>query len=159
MARNEMHQRIRVKFEIQRFSCDPSEITAALDLKPTQTWLKGDDTMPYLNRKKDHNWKGAKYNYWGIESGVSSSEDVETHLHALIKKIHPKLAQIQSLDSTYHKRIWISAHYYTDNNPGLSLESQLLQELAELKIDMDMESWCPNLSDKDADEYMKKTEY
>ena len=117
-------------FFVADFECNPSEITKALELEPTEVTLKG---QPLTNGRP------RKRSSWKVHSSLSREEPFQdAHLSNLVEKLLPKKQQIKEIASKFSVGI-NCVGYYKNVHPGFHLNKALIAQCAELNLDIDFD--------------------
>jgi len=121
-------------FYVSDFDGDASEITRKLELKPTETWHKGDAWLPVKTRP---------FSRWKIHSFVDRSEIfLDAHIESVLDIIEPKQTQILELRAQGCTIGINCVGYYYDAHPGFNLSAKLLSRLAAFSLDVDFDLYC-----------------
>lgn len=127
-----MPPRVRVIMKLTGFDFPPERISGALQLAPSDTWVKG-EVIGRSIRKHE-------VNGWALESCLSEEQDPEAHILHLAGLISPERilevrASAQALELEFAVVIEMS-----DTTPPLGLSVDTIRRLSGLgaSIDVDM---------------------
>jgi hypothetical protein len=120
-------------FYVTNFEGDASEISKQLQLIPTETRHKGDTINAYRQRSRSD---------WHLHSPLPRTENAQdSHLKALLELLESKREQVLKVCSMYDCGI-SCVGYYTDENPGFHLDSDLISRLASFGLSVDFDLYC-----------------
>lgn len=121
---------ISIKFIIWDFECPADEITSYTGVKPTEVWIKGETRL--IGRIKHERIN--KHNAWILKSELPQSSDPDKHLENILKKIRSNKEKFINLTNKYDAELSFGI-YFKHCNPGITLDKDILKELAELNIE------------------------
>ncbi len=134
-----MH-RLSFFFKILEFDNDPSEITALLEIEPTEYWLKGSWSNKNTYIHKENGWKIEKI--FKISRRRILDKVFVDNLTILLKLIEPKKKIIKELSEKYYVELTIGL--LIDENSSLSppwiyFSKEHLELLAEIGCNIDFD--------------------
>ncbi len=126
-----MNPTMIVEFCITGLGITPEEITHALGIAPTKTWLLGDSIQKTALRRK--------HNGWCVSTGaeVISFEDTTQHLLGLLL---PREKAINELCSRHdlHREL-ACAIYLVDETPEVNFSKDVISGLSRLGATLDID--------------------
>lgn len=121
--------RITVSLVVSRFSCSPEEVTRTLGTDPTDTWIVGDLIREPDIRKKSNGWR--------LASPLDENSHLEPHLRWLLDRLSPGADAGLGMDD---RSVDISCSVIiTDRAPSLTVPSDVMERLAQLGADLDID--------------------
>lgn len=123
-----MRQEVKITF----LGHDPNEITAFLELEPTEIRLKGQRSEGGATWQRDH---------WLLSSGVSEGDLVaERHFDALLQKLATSWQRLK----TFSKRVKPTVHWTIkigadEETPASCLSARILERLSEIQANLDVD--------------------
>lgn len=112
-----------------------SDITQIIGISPSHTFAKGDNIPSRPGKTRDHS-------NWELHSPLPRNVTfIDSHLKALMELLERKKEIIKNLQTEYETGI-NCVGYYTNSNPGFHLNKHLVQQLAELNLDIDFDLYC-----------------
>ena len=114
---------VMVEFNLYGDNFDPDIITKALDLNPSETYLKGDKIKEGKNIRKD--------TAWSINTGYEESYDINDQLHKICILLKGKEEELVLLKKKYFLEIlfMIVIKIENDEKPGIYLEKSFISLL------------------------------
>jgi hypothetical protein len=124
-------------FWIEGFKCEPSEITALLQLEPSETRKAGDLIQRRFERAGErHYWPKS---WWSFRSTLPIDEIYQAaHVENLLDSIEPRSAELLELKKTCEIGI-NCVGYYWNSNPGFHLSADLIRRCARLDLGIDFD--------------------
>ena len=122
---------------IEGFECDPSEITALIQLAPTETRKAGDLIQGRFERTgQRHYWPKSA---WKLRSSLSEDTTFQdSHITNILDAIEPQAAVLRELQTTCETGI-NCVGYYWNSNPGFHLSANLIGRCARLGLSIDFD--------------------
>ena len=118
----------RTYFGVFNFGADPSVVTDALGLEPTQSWEKG-QPGPAGSRRTHDRW----------ELRVAESGDFETQIASLLELLEARADAIRAAVMRWDTGIVCVGNYTSDHNPGVHLHADLIRRIADLDLSIDFD--------------------
>ena len=117
----------------------PTKITELLEIKPTETWLRGtpiSQTSGVLRRTSG----------WKILSPLAGKKGPEEQVDALIKVVKTRISRFRKLP--HSTRIDLSCAIYAedDSQRVFSFSKQAIRVLAEIGASINVAYYCPAVS-------------
>ena len=126
---------IMVEFSIYGDAFDPQYITNLLDIKPTQTWVKGEGASwnPQIKRKETG---------WSFSTGYIDTLYLEEPMRLLLLKFKAKTHVIREAQKKYklNCKIEVVVNIINNEAPGLVLDAEALafaHDIGSTMIDID----------------------
>jgi hypothetical protein len=123
---------------ISGFDVPPDEITEKLGVEPTEVRVKGEERIVgkvspkiIVNRE----------NLWTLKSGLPKSAPLEKHVESLLKVIVPSKKNFIEISKECEVQFNCAVYYY-EANPGISLEKNILKEIAEFNLPLYLDIYC-----------------
>jgi hypothetical protein len=141
---------IRCWFEVESRHPDPSTITEALGISPTESWPGG--KRPLMRRPPPDTAR------WELESPLSNdSVDLDEIARAVLDLLPPELPSVAERDG------WTTMLRYTvfmrDRTPAIFFEPATLARLVRLGAAIDIDTYVGQAGDRDGqDEPMSASE-
>ena len=117
-------------------------ITETLGIKPDEEWSEGDPW--HTNRPHKKRW----FTNWKLNSGVLDTEDLNTHVEAILQRLHPCELALQSLTGEYDVRVVLVS--YSLQCFSFELDFQHQRRLTQLGI----RTWFDAYIDEDVRKLM-----
>ena len=112
----------------------PDQVTLALNVEPTKTWLRGDIRNPRTNAAYD-------YGCWKTCTEENSSP-LEEHMHTLIERVAKCIDLIMSLVTQHGWEVEISVVIHlADESPDISLSKEVLKWMCRLGASLDIDMY------------------
>ena len=110
---------------------NPDEITALLDIKPTEAHKAGDERVPGKAWRHDH---------WALRSGIPESEiDAERHFAALFDKLRSRFSAIRALAKRAKPVVsWVIEVFADEQTPNGAIPHELLGKIYETGADLNV---------------------
>ena len=113
----------------------PDEISSRLDLRPTQTHLRG-------QRKSERVSLAWKDSMWLLQSPLGTEEDLPRHLEWLLGKLEPKAGIVNEISAKFKMDFFCG--FSSDNGQGgFTLSTELLRRLADIGIPITLDLYPP----------------
>ncbi|NHC08724.1 DUF4279 domain-containing protein [Pseudomonas stutzeri] len=120
-------------FYVRDFEGKAEQVTDLLKLTPTRTWMKGE--LGPANRPR-------KFSNWELQSSLPRTEAFQDrHLVTLLEALEGRREQILEAVSKYKCGLQ-GVGYYTNENPGFHMDSQLISRIAALGLSVDFDLYC-----------------
>jgi hypothetical protein len=121
---------VAVSFRLVGFSTSPNEVTKALGVSPTTTWVAGDAIQPGTRRRSENGWM--------LQSGDDHALDLEASILSLLNRLPSSSSGIFKAVGPCHVEITcgISAR---DQTPAINLKPATLQRIADLGATLDVD--------------------
>lgn len=126
-----MKTELSAYFTLTNFEVEPEVITNSLNVSPSKTWKKGDLVRPNTNSRE-------KENGWQLKSNPDSSEELENHIQFIIESLRPNWDKLVKLASSCHIEL-SCVIYIEDEVPSIHFDRKLIEQLAELKAEIDID--------------------
>lgn len=121
---------VTAAFVVSNYECRHSSITTALGVEPTDTWEPGDLIAKSTRSRKERGWR--------IRSILPPDQTVRAHASHVVGLLKPNFTVLSSI-GVYRAWLSFAVRIYGLDRPPLSLESELLSQLAALKASMDID--------------------
>ncbi len=106
----------------------PADISARLNLLPTNSWKKGElNPTTKLERKLSR---------WSLYSELDHSKPLEEHIESVLVQLSAEREKVSRLSSEMDAGIQIVGYFYSDY-PGFGLNRETVAQLAELNLSID----------------------
>ncbi len=130
---------LRVYFKIHGFECSVEEISIAMGLQPSQSWLKGDKvsgSVPVIERK---------FSSWikEIYEGDINMEGDE-YIKYLYEFLNNNLSVIQKISNQYETELTLVLRAYNNSNIGIYLAKEVLRLVSQTGVNIDIDSYYFN---------------
>lgn len=109
---------------------DPTEISALVEVTPTESWRKGD-----INPRTQYE---RKFSRWSLHSRLEKTSKLEAHIADVIEQLEIKKRQFVTLSSKYGAQLQLVA-YFNTSYPGLYFNRELVESLAEFALNIDFD--------------------
>jgi len=126
--------KVVVSFRIMEFTCSHREITKALGMQPTMTWVPGDKVR---NTRLVH-----KENGWSIDINLADATDLHEHVERLLSEVHPFHQELARLCGDYYAELVCIFYLAGDERPEIHFTPQQLRKLADLNAHIDVDLYC-----------------
>lgn len=124
-------------FWIEGFSCDPSQISATLQLEPHDFHRAGDLIKSRFERTAQrHYWPKSSWSYRSRLPLVEIFQD--SHIVDILSVLEPRIAALLELQKTCETGI-NCVGYYWNSNPGFHLSAELIHRCAKLSLSIDFD--------------------
>ena len=126
---------VRVTFNLRGDDLEPSEVTRALAIEPTQKHRKGAD-------RSELRFKGTyPHGLWSLESALPQSEALDAHLVWILGKLEPKRGAIQEiLQRGYTAELRIGI--FSDcEQVGVGISADLVERIADLGASLELDGY------------------
>jgi hypothetical protein len=124
---------LKVRLLITSDSTNPSTVSAALGLEPTQKWLKGERVHPKATNKYDHN------GWVLVEADYGEKASVEALVNKVFRAIDlNRVKQLTLRDPTVEVELSIIV-YLSGSAPSVFLSSHQVKCLAEIGAEIDID--------------------
>lgn len=111
---------------------NPPEVTARLGISPDRTWIKG-DSVQGTGAKRPHCG-------WCLSTAADAGPDLELHVKALLARLLPVKHKFLQLRQQLGMVSELSCVVYVgDETPSVSFDAQTLEDLATLKVSLDID--------------------
>lgn len=135
-----------VELRVAGKELDPSRVTAALKLQPTNTRLKGEKLGAS---------RLVRESMWGFDvrpsRGRQDWESLENALNAALGKFRPKKLALKKLARRYDVYLWCG-HFTASFDGGPRLSPKLLKGLADLGVELILDTYCSRQVENTKDE-------
>jgi hypothetical protein len=113
------------------FMHNPDEITALLEIQPTEAHKAGDERIP---------GKIWKHDFWALRSGVDDSEiDAERHFAALFDKLGSRICTIREFARRSEPVVsWVILVFADEQVPNGVIPGELLGKIYEIGADLNV---------------------
>ncbi|MCO5242208.1 MAG: DUF4279 domain-containing protein [Chitinophagaceae bacterium] len=130
---------IKAYFKIHGFECSVEEISIAMGLQPTQSWLKGDkiDRRTPIRERKFSSWIREIY-----EGDINTVGD--EYLKYLYEFITQNLSAIESLSTLYETELTLVLRAYNTSNIGIYLSKEVLKLISQTGVNLDIDAYYFN---------------
>jgi hypothetical protein len=129
-----MKTRIKISFRVTEIGCAPGDVTAALSLQPTRTWLKGDPVHPRTALiHKDSGWEFAE------ERELPEGSYYSDWVRDFVERIHPYRAALAQACGSYAAMLSCGLTLHGEERPDLFLEAAVVRKLADLGASIDVD--------------------
>jgi hypothetical protein len=134
-----MKTSVLAAYTLTNFECDSSEISKVLALQPTKTWKLG-DSIGRSSLCYEHNG-------WSLSVQIPGSEDLEEHIAQLLNKLSPAWDKLIKLGHAYDAEFACVIYSYKTQGPGVHLSKKMLQSMAEINAEFDVDYYCMKKKD------------
>ncbi len=139
-------QRVKLSLHIKHPTRDLSSVCSALRFEPTNIWKKGDERRT----PKGNKIGGLRENsYCSIDLGQSSREPLPKQIEAALTLLQPHRAMLQRLSST-GGTISFYVGWFCDEDAGETLNAQILERMARLRVALELNIYLPDQPESDA---------
>lgn len=128
-----MDSKNKAYIKIHDFDCSVDEITKALEIQPTDSWIKG-DLIP--GRKGNIR---RRQSTWEYQSVVDTTEPIEKHVGSLLERFKSKKDILKLFSKKYYTELTLVIYEYEHCNPGFLFENKVLTEISELGLTIDVD--------------------
>lgn len=127
-----MPPEIIAKFVIFGTTVTPDEITSAIGINPTQTWLIGDQIQTSAIRRK--------HNGWRLSTGYLQDFDLEKYGRQLLEILLPKAEIITTFcrENKLECELGFTA-FIIEETPIANFSEQFIADLAKLNASLDID--------------------
>lgn len=125
--------KISVRLWITGFDYSPNEITKKLGVEPTEIQIKGE--YKTFGKGKRTIKRLIKENAWILKSPLSHRVNPDKHLEFILSKIRSNKDEFIAMFNENEAEISFGI-YWGYCNPGITLDTKILQELAALNIEV-----------------------
>jgi len=123
---------IEVSLRILGDSLSPDDVTEALNIEPTRSHFKGDETLSSKGKKRV-----MKSGYWELDAREKhDSMQLIDHLNYLLKIIKACNQDIKSLAGCQSVEFSIILGTANDNTIEFALDSEILKQIVEIGVDL-----------------------
>jgi len=127
-----MLPKIMAAFVITGMNVTPDEITTAIGITPTKTWMVGDSVQNTALRRK--------HNGWCISTGYQQDFDLEKYIKQLLEMLLPKSETITIFCRENKLDLQLScAAYVIDETPSINFSNKVVSILAKLNSSVDID--------------------
>ena len=121
-------------------SFEPDEITRKVGVTPTKCWCEGD-----LNPRS-----GLKYSFsrWILRSRLETAASLETHVTDVLDQLDSNRTTFREISIELGGVMELVAYFYRDY-PGLSMEHDLIQRMAEYSLSIDCDFYWMQSGDRE----------
>ena len=136
MFENENTTRIYATFILRGKELDPQAVTELLGITPSRSFKRGDI------RTEQKKWP---HGFWGLTSDERiQSPDLALHIEWVISQIEPNKEMLVELINGKNIDAEISCFWILPKSrEGLSLSSELLERIAALGLNLNLDICCP----------------
>ena len=107
---------------------DPVEISRMIGLQPTKCWKKGDtNTATHRERTASR---------WSLQSRMPHTESLEAHINDVLAQLSTHPGGVKEASQRFCGIMQLVGHFYR-YYPGLSLDSNTIQGLAQFGLSLD----------------------
>ncbi|PJZ23878.1 hypothetical protein CH352_18930 [Leptospira hartskeerlii] len=126
---------------ITGFERSPKYITDQLGIEPTETRLSGESYD--LKFGKTAVTRIAEENLWQYERIETTAEFISDQVELFISEIiKPRSKQLLAISKDANVSFQIIQYYYTGSNPGYFLSKEIINTLAEIGSEVDIDCYC-----------------
>ncbi|SFT02325.1 DUF4279 domain-containing protein [Marininema halotolerans] len=124
---------IMVEFAVMGDEFPPDEVTKALSIKPTSSWLKGEKIADKNITRKETSW--------AISTGYEESLDMNEQLQKIIVLFENKKADLRRVSKLYELdcKFFVVIKIVENYCPGIYIDCALVDFLREIKAEIDMD--------------------
>ena len=109
---------------------EPDEITALVQVQPSESWRKGDlHPTRRFERKRSH---------WALKCRLSESESIESHIFDVLAQLEKSTLEFAKI-SKVHSGCMQLVGYFHDGYPGLHFEPEIAYGLAKFHLSVDFD--------------------
>ena len=133
--------RTRAALAIQHESLGPQHVTEVLGLEPTESFEAGD---PYARgtRRRAHS-------HWALDNPADIDEaPLDDQLRTLLDRVRPAALQLRQLRDEGYRLVWTCYVEECDGDGAVMLSHGLLRDLADLPVDLWVESYADTPSEQ-----------
>ena len=109
---------------------DPRDISARLNLEPTDCWKKGD--------RNEQTHYERKFSRWSLQSRLDHFASLESHVEDVLEQLQPAQKDVVELLKNIHGEMQLVGHFFSDY-PGLHFEPSTISKLAALNLGVDFD--------------------
>lgn len=127
--------RTRAALAIQHESLGAQHVTEVLGMAPTESFEPGD---PYArgSRRREHS-------HWALDSPADpDTASLDEQLRVLADRLRPLAGRLQQLRDEGYRLVWTCYVEECDGDGAVMLSSGLLRDIAELPVDLWLESYA-----------------
>lgn len=124
--------RVSVNFCITGITLSPNELTDLLEIKPTETWLLGENIRNTIVKMK--------YNGWSLSS-PEKNIDIEKQILYICKLLKPKTKMLNEIRKKYKLNYEFACYIRVSKNeyPPLHLKQKTLRKISQIKASIDID--------------------
>ena len=124
---------VRLKLLTNEYT--PSELNSIIGIECDQSWLKGDMRGNTIIEEK--------CNGWVLNSHLNGSDDLDSHLNAMLSSVREVEDIISSLSPKVNALF--SCVVYADSMPALYFEKDVIRRISGLNADFDIDVYVVNV--------------
>ncbi|HEY1902918.1 MAG TPA: DUF4279 domain-containing protein [Terracidiphilus sp.] len=109
---------------------NPQEISARLGIEPTKSWAKG-DLHPLSGSER-------KFSRWSLYSRLERVRPFEEHIRDVIGQLRSNASGFRSISQEFGGAMEVVGYFHAQY-PGLSLEKEDIDALAEFGLSVDFD--------------------
>ena len=122
---------------------DPKEISTALGLVPTESWMKGD--MDSKRKKKRH------FSKWALYSKLPKTEPLDSHIANVLDQLKEKKEEVRAIAESFDGCLQLVGYFY-DQEPGFHMTRERIKSVADLSLEIDYDFYHIPENQKDANQ-------
>ena len=111
---------------------DPKQITRELGFPPSETWMRGEPTVPGGLIKH-------KQNGWAANSRLAKSATVEQHAEDILAALAPVWSKFIELSKSHYVELSCVVYSNGGDRPELGFKNKVVKQLAEIGAHIDID--------------------
>jgi hypothetical protein len=123
------------------FDENPDDITSRLGIQPTECWRKGEAISDSSHVRK--------FNCWKLESRLSRTADFEDHIADVLRQLDVNKDGVKQIVKEHGWGCMQLVGYFNSHYPGLCLDAELVQRIAEYGLSVDCDFYYQYDEDDD----------
>ena len=127
-----MESEIYAYFALIGTDLSPEEVTEKVGIKPSKTWKIGDLIHSKATIRK-------KYNGWRVDSQLSKSDDLESHIKSVMEQLQP--GWLSLVEVCKHCKVEISCviYYRSGSIPAIHFDKYIVEKVHQLNAAIDVD--------------------
>jgi hypothetical protein len=123
--------RHHVYFAVFDFGDDPSVVTRAMGIEPTNAWAKGEPIPGPGHGRRTHS-------RWVLQSALPLAEPIEAHFDNLLPQLECRREAVAEVRSRFDACLAVAA-YCDEFNQEFQLTADVIQRVAALGLEVDFD--------------------
>ena|SRR5579883_1823616 len=138
-----MNSEVAASFRITGRDLDPDAVSQVTGVSPSTTWRMGEPvgTASRVVRRE---------NGWVINSGLSSSEDVNAHVHSLLQVLRRSWNEFVEFGKAYDAEFSCVISSFAGDRPPIYFDKETVHQAAELNAELDVDLYVFNENGSEA---------
>jgi hypothetical protein len=121
----------RAEVSIRGFECPPDEISRALGVPPSRTWLRGDKVGPTIMLRDSNGWQ--------LCSAKSAEVEPEQHVLQLLHQLPDDITHLLRQVSPVFRVEVSCVLYLRGGTPPLGFAAATLRRIADMNANLDLD--------------------